>query len=381
MSRHLKLFILLLILYIGLGLPDSLLSTTWPDISRDLSVNIGLISIFSIITIFCSMLSSTNTYLLNKLMGPTRVILLSMVMCLTGLVIFVTFKSLASLVVAQIIMGLGAGAIDSNVNFIASQNLKVGEMNLLHGFWGVGITLTPLITAIVYRLGYSQWMVFEVVALLFVILISYGYLNRGLLDIEIVAEVESEGPVKLRGRDLLGVGIYFIYGVEFLIGTYLATYLVSYLAVSSADAAFVVSCYWGGLMVSRLAMPIVFRYIKSQTVIKLHCIFLIVASLLINIDNFYLLMVSYTLIGYSFGPIFPTFVHYTERVNPENTAFYIGKQISSMYLAIFLSQVLVGYFAIKYSLGFFSPLITVLIFILVILISLYLNVFKAQINS
>lgn len=380
MNKHLKLFILLLALYIGLGLPDSLLSTTWPNISQDLNVSIGLISIFSIITIFCSMISSTNTYLLNKWLGPTNVILLSMMMCLSGLVIFIIFKSAISLVFVQIIMGLGAGAIDSNVNFIASQNLKVGEMNLLHGFWGVGITLTPLITAIVYGFGYSEWVVFGVVAILFVILIGYAYINKDMLDIEVIAEAESDQKVKLAKRDMLGISIYFVYGVEFLIGTYLATYLVSFLNVGSASAAFIVSCYWGGLMVSRLAMPIVFKYFKSSTVLKMHCLILIVCSLLINIENIYVLMVSYILIGYSLGPIFPTFVHYTERINSENAAFYIGKQISSMYLAIFLSQIFVGYFAVKYSFVFFSPLISILIIVLVLLISTYLNVFKAQID-
>lgn len=381
MSKHLKLFILLLALYIGLGLPDSLLSTTWPNISSDLGANISLISIFSIIAIFCSMLSSTNTYRLNKWLGPTNVILLSMIMCLSGLVIFIVFKSLASLIFVQIIMGLGAGSIDSNVNFIASQNLKVGEMNLLHGFWGVGITLTPLITSIVYSLGFSEWMVFAVVAILFIILIAYAYINRSLLNIEIIAEAQSDQAVKLEKRDMLGVAIYFIYGVEFLIGTYLATYLVSFLAVNPAQAAFVVSCYWGGLMVSRLVMPIIFKYLKSTLVLKVHCLILIACSLLLNIDNIVILTITYILIGFSFGPIFPTFVHYTEKINPNNTAFYIGKQISSMYLAIFISQVVVGIAAVKYSLVFFSPLISILIIILIILILSYLNLFKVQLTD
>ncbi len=380
MNKHLKLFILLLILYIGLGLPDSLLSTTWPDISQDLAVSVGFVSVFSMIAIFCSMISSTFTYQLNKWFGPVTVIIMSMVFCLAGLLIFITFKSFASLFVVQIIMGLGAGAIDSNVNFIASQNLKVGEMNLLHGFWGVGVTVTPLITTIVYTLGYSEYMVFAVVAVLFVILIAYAYSNRELLNIEIVAEAESGSTVKLAGSDFLGVGIYFIYGVEFLIGTYLATYLVSFLAVDSAKAAFVVSCYWGGLMVSRICMPLIFKYVNSTKVLKLHCLLLIICSFLVNIDNFAVLSITYIIIGYCFGPIFPTFVSYTEQVHPENTAFYIGKQISSMYLAIFLSQLLVGIFAVKYSLVFFSPLITVLILILVVLIFTYLHKFKTQLH-
>lgn len=40
-------FILLFLVLISLGLPDSLLSTTWPEISNELAVNIGLISTIS----------------------------------------------------------------------------------------------------------------------------------------------------------------------------------------------------------------------------------------------------------------------------------------------------------------------------------------------
>lgn len=380
MSKHMRLFILLLILYIGLGLPDSLLSTTWPNISSDLDISIGLISVFSMISIFFSMISSTNTYILNKKFGPVTVILMSMVFCLSGLIIFIVFKSFVSLIFVQIIMGIGAGAIDSNVNFIASKNLKVGEMNLLHGFWGVGITLTPLITTIVYSLGYSQWMVFAVVAVIFVILIMYGYLNRSLLDMEIISSSVANDKVRLKRSDFLGLSIYFFYGVEFLIGTFLATYLVTIQNVSSAKAAFVVSCYWGGLMISRIAMPVIFKYIKSTTILAAHSVVLIGCSFLINIDNYYILMVTFILIGYCFGPIFPTFVHYTERINGNKAAFYIGKQISSMYLAIFLSQLLVGYFAMKYTLVFYTSLVALIIIILSILILIYLKYFNKQIG-
>lgn len=380
MSKHMQLFILLLALYIGLGLPDSLLSTTWPNISQDLGVNISYVSIFSIIAIFFSMISSTYTFKINRLFGAVNVILMSMVMCLTGLIIFIVFRSFASLIIVQIIMGLGAGAIDSNVNYIASQNLKVGEMNLLHGFWGVGITLTPVITTIVYSLGYSEWMVFGVVAILFIILITYGYLNRHLLRIDTLEEEQESGDVKFNRDNKLIIIINFLYGVEFLLGTYLATYLVAFTGTSAAEAAFIVSCYWGGLMVSRIVMPIFFKYVKSTTVLTVHSIILIVCSFLINTSNIEVLTITYIVIGFCFGPIFPTFVHYTEKLNPENAGYLIGKQISSLYLSMFLSQVIVGYLALKYSLIFFSPLIGVIIISLVAFILIYLSMYKHQLD-
>ncbi len=378
-NKHTQLFVLLLVLYIGLGLPDSLLSTTWPDISTDISVPVGYISLFSIIAIFCSMVSSSLSYKLNKLLGPVNVILLSMVMCLSGIIICVVSKSFTSLLVVQVIMGLGAGAIDANVNFIASQNLKVGEMNLLHGFWGVGVTVTPLITTITYALGFKEWAVFIVIAVIFILLILYSYLFKHLLDIKITQEVEKTNDIQIQRREYLGIIIYFMYGVEFLIGTFLASYLVSVIGATNAEAAFAVSCYWGGLMVSRLIMPLIFRYIDSYKVILTHSIILFLCIPLILSTNYYLLLILFVVIGYCFGPIFPTFVHYTELVNPTKTSFLISRQISSMYLSIFLSQVIVGYIAIDNSLVFFTKLVATMILLLVLSIISYLYVFKSQI--
>ncbi len=378
MNKNYKQFILLLALFIGLGLPDSLLSTTWPNISVDLNINVSYISLFSIITIFCSTISTSNTYKLNKLFGVTNVIIFSMICCLIGLINFIVFKSFTSLIITQIIMGLGAGAIDSNVNFIASQTLKVGQINVLHGFWGVGITLSPLITSIVYQLGFSQWIVFMIISLFFIILIIYTQANRTLLDIELEMSNSKLSKVKLKLVDYLPILIHFVYGVEFLIGTYLATYTVTYLKINSSSAALLVAVYWAGVMISRIIMPIIFKYVKSTKVLLLHAIILIICSGFVNSHSFSVLAVTYGLIGYAFGPIFPTFVHFTELVHKENTSFFIGKQISSMYIAIFLSQVLVGGAAIKYGFSFFSPLIMILIIILASLIICYLHLFKSK---
>ncbi len=371
-SKHLHLFIFLLLLYIGLGLPDSLLSTTWPDISNDLGVNVGYISLLSVITIFCSMISANNSDRLNRIFGSDRVIIVSMSMCMLGILIISAIHTIVAITIATIIMGSGAGAIDANVNLVASKHLKVGELNLLHGFWGIGITFTPLLTTIIYSLGYKQWMVYLIIGFIFAVLITYSILNKHLL--EGVSEQTPEVEKKLRYDliDNIANAIYFIYGVEFLIGTFLASYLTSILMLDSALAAFAVSCYWGGLMVSRLLMPLIFRVVNARKLLAVHAIVLIVASIVIQSSYYPLLIASFTVIGYSFGPIFPTFVHFTEKRHNRDTGYYLSKQIFWMYLAIFLAQVLVGVIAMYYSLQFFIYLVTIMIIIISTLILIYL---------
>lgn len=367
------LFILLLLIYIGLGLPDSLLSTTWPSLSKDLNMNLEFISVLSLIAISFTMISSFFTSQLNLKFGVHTVVIGSMCCCLSGIIIFSIMKSPTALIIAEIIMGIGAGAIDSNVNYIASKNLKIGQLNLLHGFWGVGVTFTPLIATIVYQLGFSSFVVFYIIGIIFVLLITYSLLHINLLKIEYTPEETSKSNQKLNLVDYFGVLIYFLYGVEFVIGIFLASYLTAVIDASSADAAFAVSCYWGGLLVSRLVAPLLFKQIKPTLIIKIYCIVMLIDLLLINMSNIYTLMVGFAILGFCFGPIFPTFMHFTERIHDQQTSFFISKQISAMYLAIFIFQILIGYVASITSLIVFKYYITFNIILLAIFIFLYLS--------
>ena len=44
-----------------------------------------------------------------------------------------------------VIMGYGAGAIDTGLNNYVSLHFKARHMSWLHAFWGVGVTLSPAI--------------------------------------------------------------------------------------------------------------------------------------------------------------------------------------------------------------------------------------------
>lgn len=358
MKKKNLLFILLLLIYIGLGLPDSLLSTTWPDISARIGVSIEYISVLSLVAITGSMLSSFFTSWLNTRLGVHRVIIGSMILCLLGILIFAFFQTPLALLITEIIMGLGAGAIDSNVNYIASKNLKIGQLNLLHGFWGIGVTFTPLIASIVYRLGFGSFVVFYVLAVIFIILITFAWLHKSYLKIEYVAPSETRIATSFHLKDYFGALIYFLYGVEFVIGIFLASYLTTIINESPADAAFTVSCYWGGLLISRLVAPILFKVFKPTSVLKLFAVIMVLDLFLLNSTNGNLLLIGFMIIGFCFGPVFPTFMHFTERVHPEQTSIFISKQISSMYLAIFLFQIIIGYLSSLFTMSVFITYVT-----------------------
>lgn len=377
-----NLFILLFLIFISLGLPDSLLSTTWPEISNELSVNIGLISTISLITSFFSMLSSNNTHKLNNKLNSNNVIIISMCLCLSGITIIVLFKSLIAIVLASALLGLGAGSIDSNVNLIGSQNLSIGKFNLLHASWGIGITATALITSISYHFNLGTWFVYYVLIAFFIVLIVYSNSRKEQLVIkEDITTSSKPEKKKYNISDYIGVGLYFCYGVEFVIGLFLASYLTTIISLSSSEAAFIVACYWAGLMISRVIMTKLLELVNPVKLLKVHGCLLIVFAFTIQSTNLYVLAISFIAIGYLFGPIYPTFMHFTDVVHPNNASYFISKQLSGYYACVVIMQVLIGVISIYHGLAFYIYIVSALIFLLIACMLIYINKYKQQLSA
>jgi fucose permease len=73
------------------------------------------------------------------------------------------------MVLLGVFAGLGAGAIDAGLNTYVAANFSEGIMQWLHAFWGIGITIGPIIMTVgltslnTWRFGYRAVGVFQIV--------------------------------------------------------------------------------------------------------------------------------------------------------------------------------------------------------------------------
>ena len=143
------------------------------------------------------------------------------------------------------------------------------RLNLLQAFNSVGTVIGPLVAA-QYVLGnpattgiraiveIAPPFVFAI--LLLTALAATFFLNRSLLDRSKQADMAGarlDWPVLLRNRRLVAgaVGIFVYAGAEVAIGALLVNYLVmpNVFAAAPVTAARMVSLYWGGAMLGRIA--------------------------------------------------------------------------------------------------------------------------------
>ena len=139
------LLVVIYIAFIGLGVPDSLIGSAWPAIHTEMNVPVEAVSILTFIISGCTVLSSMfSAGILNKL-GTAKVTAFSTAMTAAALFGFSVAPSFWFMIPLAVLLGLGAGAIDSGLNNYVALHCKSSHMNFLHCFWGVGVTVSPLI--------------------------------------------------------------------------------------------------------------------------------------------------------------------------------------------------------------------------------------------
>lgn len=141
----LLLLIVIYVVFISLGLPDSLFGVSWPVVHTEFGIAESFASVYSIIISVCTGgVSFISGWLIRKF-GTGKVTLFSIFLTAIGLVGISLAPNIVVMIICSVILGYGAGAIDTGLNNFVSLHYKAQHMNWLHCFWGVGVTVSPMI--------------------------------------------------------------------------------------------------------------------------------------------------------------------------------------------------------------------------------------------
>ncbi len=141
------LLVIIYVAFISLGLPDSLLGAAWPVMRADLSAPLAAAGILSMIVSFGTIVSSLMSNRLVRRFGTGRITVVSVFMTAAALLGFSFAPSLWVLCLLAVPLGLGAGSIDAALNNFVALHYSARQMSFLHCFWGIGVTVSPIIMA------------------------------------------------------------------------------------------------------------------------------------------------------------------------------------------------------------------------------------------
>lgn len=350
------LLVVIYIVFISLGLPDSLFGASWPVIHLDYGINESFASFYGIITGACTGGVSFISGKLIRKFGTGKVTLISTMLTVAGLFIMSFAPNIVIMMLGAVVLGYGAGVIDTALNNFISLHYKSQHMNWLHACWGVGVTISPLIMSAFLSTDTGSWRNgYRVVALL---QLSIGIiialtLNKWKIVKENFSQEDSTEQQKslieilrIKGvaTSILSQGLYC--SMEFTIGTWGASYLVNVYALQPDEAAKWISLYFCGIMIGRIISGFISIKTSDNTMIRggiaVSGVGMILLALPLGEISFFGLL----LIGIGFGPIFPSVLHSVpDRFGTEYSADITGFHMGGAYGIGFAIQLIFGFVA------------------------------------
>lgn len=352
--------VVIYVVFISLGLPDSLLGVAWPVLHGELNVPESFASVFSIIVGICTGGVSFVSGTLIRKFGTARVTLASIFITALGLVGISFAPNIAVMILFSVILGYGAGAIDTGVNNFVSLHYKASHMNFLHCFWGVGVTVSPMIMSLFldgeqgsWRNGYRVVALLQVLIALSVIFVMRKWLNMEKGKNEEISETEESGDekgivdiLKMKGVlfSILSLGLYC--SMEFICGTWGASYIVNVFGLAPSEAAKWVSLYYGGIMLGRLVSGFVATKLGDNKLIKAGIGFSVLGIVILLLPIGKASLLGFLVMGFGFGPVFPSVLHnIPERFGAKYSADITGYHMGGAYFIGFASQLIYGFTA------------------------------------
>ena len=350
------LLIVIYVVFISLGLPDSLFGVSWPVLHTELGIPESFASVYSVIISVCTGgVSFVSGWLIRKF-GTGKVTLVSILITALGLVGISFSPNIYLMLLFSVIMGYGAGAIDTGLNNFVSLHYKAQHMNWLHCFWGVGVTVSPMIMAQFltgetgsWRGGYRVVALMQVVIALLVLVTLPKWKKS---EAPVTAESEEKNDKKLidilktKGMitSILSLGLYC--AMEFLLGTWGSTFIVNTLGLSPDTAAMWVSLYYGGIMLGRVISGFVSMKYSDNNLIRGGIAVSFAGMIVLLLPLGSISLVGLLLIGIGFGPVFPSTLHaIPERFGKKYSADITGYHMGGAYAIGFGLQLIYGFVA------------------------------------
>jgi len=341
---HLALLSLIYLAFVSLGLPDGVLGVAWTGMRLDLNqplASLGLVTI--VLTIASATCTLFAGYLLNKL-GTGPVVMVSGF--LTGLALLgISFApSFGWLLVLAIPLGLGAGAVDAGLNHFVAAHYSSRHMNWLHGCWGIGATLGPLImgAALLTPTGWQGG--YQAIASLQLALALVLWLALPLWKLENAkpppettddAASATTRPVAALATWLAPLAFLLYVAAEAGTGLWAASILVNSRHTSAATAGLWVSFFFGAITAGRFGVGLVANRLGNRRLIRLGILTAAAGAAVFAVPTLPapLSLLGLIIMGLGCAPIYPSMMHETaRRFPPDITARVIGRQVGFAYL-------------------------------------------------
>ena len=367
--------------FISLGLPDGVFGVAWPPMRTDLGAALAAAGWVTMIMTSASAASGFASGWVLARLGTGRVVAISGLLTALAMLGFSLAPAFGWILLLTVPLGLGAGAVDAGLNHFVARHYSARHMNWLHGCWGIGATLGPMLMGaalaggIGWQGGYRAIGLLQL-ALAFVFVASLSMWARE------PAPSDHGGPVGTPSRPgmtppawapWLAASLYLVYAtVEVGSGLWAASILVDGRGMAPADAGVWVAGYFGAIMAGRFAIGLVAVRLGNRALVRAGILTALAGAALVALRGVPngVALVGLMLLGLGCAPIYPSLMHEaTRRFDADTARRVIGRQVAFSYVGCALGPAALGLLAAGLGLWAVMPAVCLALLVLLAMTS------------
>lgn len=379
---------LVLYAFVVLGLPDGTIGTAWPVLRKGFGAPLGDLGIFLLIGTLGSLASSSVAGVLFARLGTRVMVILGGTAGALGALGTVLSPNFVAFTASGSLIGVAAGLLDSTANTAVALTGRNRLLNMLHGSYGVGTTIAPLIATAAILAGSWRGSYAAVLVAELVLVAAWWFAGRlaerGTPEGQQVpdggAEGGAEGPqaadVKATSsrRSLavvvgLGLAVFMVYtGLEVSAGQWAPSFDRAVLHMGAGTTGLATFGYWGALTLARFALAVPRRPVPPTAVVRWGCVVGFVGAALVWWRPVAVVaLVGLVVLAAALAGVFPALIALTPvRVGEDVAHHVIGWQIGAAGLGGSAISAAMGLAFQRFGLGELGPALVIVAALLVV---------------
>jgi fucose permease len=373
--------------FVVLGFPDGMLGTAWPAMRHSFGEPVGVLGLILLVNTIGSVVVATFVGRLIQWIGAAAVLAVAGVCAAVGGIGCAVAPGLWLVLSVGPLTGAAMGMMDGGLNTAVALTGRTRLLNLLHGFYGVGTAIGPLVVTGAIIAG-SWRPAYLVLAALNVVAAACWIAYRrsvpgpapaagadaaregpGAADAPARLAHPAEGWSQRRVVTVLTLGliVFFLYtGLEVSAGQWETSFLRGQLGLSASAAGLAAFGYWGALTAVRIGLALPARPVPAPAVIGPGLLAAIVASGLIWWQPEPVVTVlGFVVLGAALAGVFPALIAVTpQRIGEGRAQHAIAWQVGAAAAGGSGISAVIGLLIDRTSLAVLGPAIVVLALLL-----------------
>jgi fucose permease len=343
--------------FVAVGLPDGMLGTAWPAMRHSFGAPVGDLGLILLVNTIGSIAVSAFVGRLIQRLGVIALLAVAGLCAAVGGVGFAVAPGLWLVLCIGPLTGAAAGMMDGGLNTAVALTGRSRLLNLLHGFYGIGTALGPLVVTLAILAGSWRPAYLVLVAVDLAVAGSWIVYHRKLPsplppspdDAAAAVTVSDEtgspadppatteptaGWSRHRVVSVLTAGlvVFFVYtGLEVSAGQWETSYLRGHLGLSASAAGLGTFGYWGALTAVRIGLALPAKSVPARRVIGGGMFVSIAATVLIWWQpDTVASLAGFVLLGAALAGMFPALIAVTpQRIGEQRAEHAIAWQVGA----------------------------------------------------